>query len=312
MNHHYRRQTISNSGNSVQQINLGALRLVRIVRLEPVESALSMSEYWTTLLTFEDKSWTWYYRPWLRQLITTIAFFCIPQESRALDFHKTHTQSQILGLGILVAATLFSLGLVCIRRCCFEDDTFPNVDEFEEMEKQITGDLFRERLYAVLQEDAKKRISDVFQIRTPREMKDAFRKAREALADVNHRGNRHGRYDRLNLDDEDTELQLMDSTHLWSLYWVVLLGGISTTRHCIKLGRRVLTFLILCNKEVKRKKSQSTFFVVYGEGHLTIRAVSARKNYTRKGNIYHSETFCTPQNPLFSLSITLLQLLTSE
>lgn len=82
------------------------------------------------------------------------------------------------------------------------------------MEKQITGDLFRERLYAVLQEDAKKRISDVFQIRTPREVKDAFRKAREALADVNHRGNRHGRYDRLNLDDEDTELQLMDSTHL--------------------------------------------------------------------------------------------------
>lgn len=138
----------------------------------------------------------------------------VRDESRALDFHKTHTQSQILGLGILVAATLFSLGLVCIRRCCFEDDTFPNVDEFEEMEKQITGDLFRERLYAVLQEDAKKRISDVFQIRTPREVKDAFRKAREALADVNHRGNRHGRYDRLNLDDEDTELQLMDSTHL--------------------------------------------------------------------------------------------------
>jgi len=127
---------------------------------------------------------------------------------------KMHTQSQILGFGILVAATLFSLGLVCIRRCCFVDDTFPSIDEFEQLEKRILGDLFREKLHAAVQDDAKKKINDVFQIRTPRSLKDAFHKAREALTTANHPDNRNGRYNRLDLDDDDTELQLMDSTHL--------------------------------------------------------------------------------------------------
>ena len=125
-----------------------------------------------------------------------------------------HTQSQTLGFGILVAATLFSLGLVCIRRCCFVDDTLPSIDEFEELEKRILGDLFREKLHAAVQDDAKKKINDVFQIRTPRSLKDAFHKAREALTAANHPDNRNGRYNRLDLDDDDTELQLMDSTHL--------------------------------------------------------------------------------------------------
>lgn len=131
-----------------------------------------------------------------------------------LNMLKMHTQSQILGFGILVAATLFSLGLVCIRRCCFEDDALPNMDEFEALEKQILGELFREKLHVAVQEDAKKRINDVFQIRTPRDVRDAFHKAREALTAVNHPDNRNGRYNRLDLDDDETELQLMDSTHL--------------------------------------------------------------------------------------------------
>ena len=125
-----------------------------------------------------------------------------------------HMQSQILGFGILIAATLFSLGLVCIRRCCFEDDTLPNSDDFEELEKEILGELFREKLHIAVEEDLKKRINDAFQVRTPRDVRDSFHKAKESLTAINHLENRNGRYNRLDLDDDDTELQLMDSTHL--------------------------------------------------------------------------------------------------
>ncbi|KAL9988329.1 hypothetical protein ACROYT_G002763 [Oculina patagonica] len=127
---------------------------------------------------------------------------------------KVHMQSQILGFGILIAATLFSLGLVCIRRCCFVDDTLPNSDEFDELEKDILGKLFRERLHVAVEEDLKKRINDAFQIRTHRDVRESFHKAKEALNAVIHLENRNGRYNRLDLDDDDTELQLMDSTHL--------------------------------------------------------------------------------------------------
>lgn len=139
----------------------------------------------------------------------------LQEKSTESNILKTHTQSQILGFGILVAATLFSLGLVCIRRCCFADDTFPSTDEFEKLEKEILGNLFREKLLMAIQEDAKKKINDVFQIRTPRDVRDAFNRAREALTAVNHPENRNGRYNhQLDLDDDETELQLMDSTHL--------------------------------------------------------------------------------------------------
>ena len=125
-----------------------------------------------------------------------------------------HMQSQILGFGILIAATLFSLGLVCIRRCCFEDDTLPNRDDFDQLEKEILGKLFREKLHVALEEDLKKKINDAFQIRTHKDVRDSFQKAKEALTAVNHIENRNGRYNRLDLNDDDTEMQLMDSTHL--------------------------------------------------------------------------------------------------
>ena len=123
-------------------------------------------------------------------------------------------QSQILGFGILIAATLFSLGLVCIRRCCFENDTLPNNDDYDELEKEVLGRLFRERLHMAVEEDLKKRINDAFQIKTHKDVRDTFHRAKEALTAVNQLENRNGRYNRLNLDDDDTELQLMDSTHL--------------------------------------------------------------------------------------------------
>ena len=123
-------------------------------------------------------------------------------------------QSQILGFGILIAATLFSLGLVCIRRCCFENDALPNNDDYDELEKEVLGRLFRERLQTAVEEDLKKRINDAFQIKTHKDVRDTFHRAKEALTAVNQLENRNGRYNRLNLDDDDTELQLMDSTHL--------------------------------------------------------------------------------------------------
>ncbi|XP_022783813.1 protein FAM26F-like isoform X2 [Stylophora pistillata] len=136
----------------------------------------------------------------------------IPHDQRSLL--KVHMQSQILGLGILIAATLFSLGLVCIRRCCFEDDVLPNNDDYNELEKEILGRLFRKRLDIAIEEDTKKRINDAFQIKTHRDLRDTFHKAKEALTAANQFENRNGRYNRLNIDDDDTELQLMDSTHL--------------------------------------------------------------------------------------------------
>ena len=123
-------------------------------------------------------------------------------------------QSQILGFGILIAATLFSLGLVCIRRFCFEDDTLPNRDDFDELEKKILTRLFRDKLHVVVEEDLKKRINEAFQIRASTDVRESFFKAKEALTAVNRVDNRNGRYNRLDLDDDDTELQLMDSTHL--------------------------------------------------------------------------------------------------
>lgn len=127
---------------------------------------------------------------------------------------KVHIQSQILGFGILIAATLFSLGLICIRRCCFEDDVLPNNDDYDELEKEVLGRLFRERLYIAVEEDTKKRINDAFQIKTHRDVRDTFHRAKEALTAANQSDNRNGRYNRLNIDDDDAELQLMDSTHL--------------------------------------------------------------------------------------------------
>ena len=123
-------------------------------------------------------------------------------------------ESQILGIGILVASMLFSLGLLCIRRCCFEDNTLPNNGEFEKLEKEVLGNLFREKLLLAVQEDAKKKINDVFQVKSSRDVKDAFNRAREALIASSNPVDRNGRYNRLDLDDEETELQLMDSTHL--------------------------------------------------------------------------------------------------
>ena len=123
-------------------------------------------------------------------------------------------QSQILGFGILIAATLFSLGLVCIRRCCFEDYTLPNRDDFDELEKKILTRLFRDKLHVVVEEDLKKKINEAFQLKTSRDVRESFYKAKEAMAALNHLDNRNGRYNRLDLDDDDTELQLMDSTHL--------------------------------------------------------------------------------------------------
>ena len=64
-------------------------------------------------------------------------------------------QSQILGFGILIAATLFSLGLICIRRCCLEDNVLRNNDDNDELEKKVLGRLFRERLYIAVEEDTK-------------------------------------------------------------------------------------------------------------------------------------------------------------
>ena len=144
----------------------------------------------------------------------TFFVFCIPQKPTEQKLLNVHMQSQILGFGILIAATLFSLGLVCIRRCCFEDDALPNSDDFDELEKEILGNLFREKLVVAVEEDLKKRINDAFQVRTHRDVRDTFHKAKEALTAVNQLDNRNGRYNRLDLDDDETELQLMDSTHL--------------------------------------------------------------------------------------------------
>ena len=137
-----------------------------------------------------------------------------PQKPTERNVLKLHMQSQILGFGILIAATLFSLGLVCIRRCCFEDGTLPNRDDFDELEKKILTRLFRDKLHVVVEEDLKKKINEAFQIRTSRDVREAFFKAKEALTAVNRPDDRNGRYNRLELDDDDTELQLMDSTHL--------------------------------------------------------------------------------------------------
>lgn len=138
----------------------------------------------------------------------------ISQKPTERNVAKLHMQSQILGFGILIAATLFSLGLVCIRRCCFEDDTLPNRDDFDELEKKILTRLFRDKLHVVVEEDLKKRINEAFQIRASTDVRESFFKAKEALTAVNRVDNRNGRYNRLDLDDDDTELQLMDSTHL--------------------------------------------------------------------------------------------------
>lgn len=138
----------------------------------------------------------------------------ISQKPTERNVAKLHMQSQILGFGILIAATLFSLGLVCIRRFCFEDDTLPNRDDFDELEKKILTRLFRDKLHVVVEEDLKKRINEAFQIRASTDVRESFFKAKEALTAVNRVDNRNGRYNRLDLDDDDTELQLMDSTHL--------------------------------------------------------------------------------------------------
>ena len=65
-----------------------------------------------------------------------------------------------------------------------------------------------------IQEEAKKKVNDVFQIKSKRDVKDVFNRAREALGGISYITDRNGRYNRLNIDDEETELQLMDSTHL--------------------------------------------------------------------------------------------------
>ena len=132
----------------------------------------------------------------------------IQEKSNELHILKVHTQSQILGLGILVALTLFSLGLVCIQRCCFEDDTLPNPGEFAKLEKEVLGNLFREKLLLAIQEDAKKKVNDVFQIKSKRDVKDVFNRAREALRAISYTTDRNGRYNRLNIDDEETDCSL--------------------------------------------------------------------------------------------------------
>ena len=141
-------------------------------------------------------------------------FLFTPQKPNERNVLKLHMQSQILGFGILIAATLFSLGLVCIRRCCFADDMLPNRDEFDELEKKILTRLFRDKLHVVVEEDLKKKINEAWQLRTSRDVRESFHKAKEALTAVNRLDNRNGRYNRLDLDGDDTELQLMDSTHL--------------------------------------------------------------------------------------------------
>lgn len=147
-------------------------------------------------------------------LISAFPFFYTPQKPTERNLLKVHMQSQILGFGILIAATLFSLGLVCIRRCCFEDDTLPNRDDFDELEKKILTTLFHEKLHVAVEEDLKKKINEAFQLRTCRDVRESFNKAKEALTAVNQLESRNGRYNRLDLDDDDTELHLMDSTHL--------------------------------------------------------------------------------------------------
>lgn len=141
-------------------------------------------------------------------------FVYTPQKLNERNVLKLHMQSQILGFGILIAATLFSLGLVCIRRCCFADDILPNRDEFDELEKKMLIRLFRDKLHVVVEEDLKKKINEAWQLRTSRDIRESFHKAKEALTAVNRLDNRNGRYNRLDLDGDDTELQLMDSTHL--------------------------------------------------------------------------------------------------
>lgn len=125
-----------------------------------------------------------------------------------------HTQSQMLGLGVLVAATLFMVGLVCIRRCCFEDDGLPNISDLKELEKKIAEELFREKLQEVIIEDAKKKIDVVFQFKAPSDVKEALHKAREVLISKSHQNKRMARYNPLGHEDDETELRLMDSIHL--------------------------------------------------------------------------------------------------
>ena len=56
-----------------------------------------------------------------------------------------------------------------------------------------------------IQEDAKKKVNDVFQIKSKRDVKDVFNRAREALRAISYTTDRNGRYNRLNIDDEETE-----------------------------------------------------------------------------------------------------------
>lgn len=136
------------------------------------------------------------------------------QESNEKNILKAQAQSQILGFGILVAAIVFSLGLVCIRRCCFDDNTLPNINELKDLETNIVKELFLEKLKMVVQEDAKKRIDDVFQKKTSSDVEEALQKARQVLAAIDYHDSRKARYNRLGDEDDETELRLMDSTHL--------------------------------------------------------------------------------------------------
>ena len=121
-------------------------------------------------------------------------------------------QSQILGVGLLVAVTLFCLGLVCIRRCCFEDDKFPTMAEYDNIEREILCRLLREKLQFAVEEDAKKRINDAFQISSGKDLRCSFHNARELLTVASEK--RNGKYNRLSVDEDDAERHLVDSTQL--------------------------------------------------------------------------------------------------
>ncbi|XP_067017406.1 calcium homeostasis modulator protein 5-like isoform X1 [Acropora muricata] len=140
--------------------------------------------------------------------------YLLPQDFTEHNILTMHTQSQMLGFGVLVAATLFTVGLACIRRSCFEDDGLPNVNDLKELEKKIAEELFLEKLQEVIIEDVKKKIAHVFQFKAPSDVKEALHKAREVLARKSHHDKRMARYIPLGHEDDENELRLMDSTHL--------------------------------------------------------------------------------------------------
>ena len=117
-------------------------------------------------------------------------------------------QSQILGFGLLVGVTVFTLGLVLIRRWCFDDDSLPTAEEFSDLETTTLARIFRQKLGAIVEEDFKTKVEGAFRSAGRVSPSKIFYRAREDLKSMNIKPGRKGKYKRLNIVEEVDELEM--------------------------------------------------------------------------------------------------------